>query len=90
MHIFLMTFLVLFFKKKKLEKKKKGIQNWLGVGWGDREGDIWLEFKLRTLVSFSEDLENIKGAGVSFFYTLRLSYIRKLLGLRPNAPKLLY
>lgn len=28
--------------------------------------------KLRTLVSFSEDLENIKGAGVAFLQTLRL------------------
>lgn len=59
-----MTFLVLFLKKKK------GTKHWLGVGWGDSEGvSLGLEFKFRNLVSFLEDLENIKGASMLFIHS---------------------
>lgn len=58
------------FPSTVLEKEKgKRHPELAGGRSGEREGDVWLEFKSRNLVSFSEDLENIKGAGVSFIHS---------------------
>lgn len=72
-----------------LEEKERHPE--LAVGrMGRKGGSDMAGIKLRTLVSFSEDLENIKEAGVAVPHTLRLRYVRKLSILCTNTAQLLY
>lgn len=83
MQVSLMTFRVQLFKKKK----RKGIQRWLGGRVGRKRGRVYGWNQIKDLVSFSEDAENIKGAGVSFLHTLRLRAVRKLPNWCPSISK---